>query len=184
MLSNYNMPAHKWCPIERGIAKVANYFVNFFFLNKISDSMDYLGVDYYKMNRFVWYPPLKRNKKKLLNEMGWQVCPEGIYYVLKYLDKFRKPILILENGLADESDEKRAKFIKDHLKYIYKAIIEGVNVRGYFHWSLIDNFEWHRGFEPKFGLYRVNRETFERIPRPSAKVYAEICRTNSLIFNE
>ena len=86
----------------------------------------------------------------------------------------------MENGLAEAGDKKRADFIIDHLRYVYKAINDGIDVRGYFHWSLIDNFEWAHGFDPKFGLYAVDRKTFERKARPSAKVYAEICRTSQI----
>ena len=102
-------------------------------------------------------------KSKKLTDMGWEIYPEGIYYVLKYLQKFNKPIIVLENGLADAEDKYRADFIKDHLYYIHKAIQEGVDVRGYFYWSLLDNFEWAHGFWPKFGLAKVNRKTMKRI---------------------
>ena len=84
----------------------------------------------------------------------------------------------MENGLADSGDKYRAEFIKDHLKYVHQAIKEGMDVKGYFHWSLLDNFEWAAGWKSKFGLYEVDRETFERKPRPSAKVYADICKNN------
>ena len=86
----------------------------------------------------------------------------------------------MENGVADDDDDIRSVFIKKHLYFIHKAIEEGVDVKGYFYWSLIDNFEWSYGWEPKFGLYSVDRETFKRKARPSAKVYAKIARTNKL----
>jgi len=66
------------------------------------------------------------------------------------------------------------------LKNVAKAIYDNINVCGYFHWSLLDNFEWHRGFSPRFGLVEVDYKTFERKIRPSAKFYAEICKNNSL----
>jgi len=66
------------------------------------------------------------------------------------------------------------------LYYIHKAIKEGVDVRGYFYWSLLDNFEWAEGYGPKFGLYAVDRQTFKRTPRPSAQVYADICKNNKV----
>jgi len=86
----------------------------------------------------------------------------------------------IENGLADAKDEKRANFIINHLKWVHQAIKEGVNVRGYFHWSLLDNFEWDKGFEPRFGLIEVDYKTQKRIPRPSSKVYAKICKENTI----
>ncbi|NOQ68406.1 family 1 glycosylhydrolase, partial [Patescibacteria group bacterium] len=90
------------------------------------------------------------------------------------------PIYITENGLADKKDKKRAKFIKEHLKYIHKAIEKGVDVRGYLHWSLIDNFEWVDGFGPRFGLVEMNYKDMSTKIRPSAREYAEICKTSFL----
>ena len=176
----YFKPARSWCPIEQGLAKLARWLWNEKFLNKIRSELDYIGLDYYFHDRIVWYPPFKRNKNERVTDMGWEIYPQGIYYVLKSLAKFGKPVIIIENGLADADDDQRTDFIREHLKYIHKAISEGVDVRGYFHWSLLDNFEWADGWSPKFGLYRVDRKTFARAPRPSAKVYAEICKNNMI----
>ena len=65
---------------------------------------------------------------------------------------------------------------------LHQAIEEGVDVRGYFYWSLLDNFEWAAGYEPQFGLYKVDRKTYERTARPSAEIYAEICRQNGVFL--
>ena len=100
--------------------------------------------------------------------------------MLKYLNRYNEPILILENGIADKEDKYRINFINEHLYWIHKAIKEGVDVKGYFYWSLLDNFEWADGYGPKFGLYEVNRKTFERKPRPSAAEYAKICKNNTV----
>ena len=177
-LTNFFEPAHKYNPIEFIIVKILHYFWNNKFLQKIKNKMDYIGLDYYFHDRIIWYLPFKKNKNKKITDMGWEIYPKGIYYVLKYLSKFKKPIIILENGLADAKDRYRVDFIKNHLKYIYKAIQEGVDVRGYFYWSLLDNFEWADGYAPKFGLYSVDRKTFKRTARLSAKVYSEICKNN------
>jgi len=83
--------------------------------------------------------------------------------------------------LADAKDEKREKFIKEHLYWIHKAIQEGVDVCGYFYWSLLDNFEWDKGFWPRFGLVEIDYQTLERKIRPSAQEYAKICKNNELI---
>jgi len=112
--------------------------------------------------------------------MNWEIYPEGIYHVLKDLGKFKKPIFITENGIADGKDELREKFIKEHLRWVWQAIHDGVDVRGYMYWSLLDNFEWAEGYRPKFGLVDVNLETFERKIRPSALEYAKISRDNIL----
>ena len=182
-LINCFEPARKWLLNEIIIAKLFHYFWNDRFLQRIKNNLDYIGVDYYFYDRIVWHPPFKKNKNKKITDLGWEIYPEGIYHVLKYLNKFKKPIIILENGLADECDKHRSDFIRDHLKYIHKAISEGVDVRGYFYWSLLDNFEWAEGFWPKFGLHSVDRKTFERTARPSAAVYAEICKNNQIVIN-
>ena len=182
MTTGYVEPAHKWNLIEVLIAKMGHYFRNDWYLNKIKNYFDYIGVNYYHHDRMVWYPPFKKNLNEKINDRGWEIYPEGIYHVLKNYKKFNKPMIILENGTADKEDHHRTDFIKDHLFYIHQAISEGVDVRGYFYWSLLDNFEWAEGWWPKFGLYKVDRKTFERTARPSAKIYAEICKTNSIIL--
>ncbi len=179
-LTNDFEPARKWCPLEKMIAGTAHYFWNDRFMRSVKDHLDYIGLDYYFHNRIIWRPPFKKNKNEKVTDMGWEIYPQGIYNVLKYLSKYKKPVIILENGLADTKDRYREDFIKDHLRYVHKAIQEGVDVRGYFHWSLLDNFEWAEGFWPKFGLYEVDRKTMERRMRPSAKVYSQICKKNKL----
>jgi len=112
-----------------------------------------------------------------LTDMGWEIYPEGLYRVLKLVSSYTsKPIYITENGIADDSDKKRAKFIEDHLLILNKAIAEGMNIRGYFYWSLIDNFEWAHGFEKRFGLYHVDYATQERTLREGSRKYPEIIR--------
>lgn len=179
-LINYFEPAHPWSPLEKLMAGLAHYFWNHRFLQKTKNYLDYIGLDYYQHDRIVFYPPFRKNLNEKVSDMGWEIYPEGIYHILKYLKSFHLPIYILENGLADREDKQRADYILDHLKWVHRAIQEGVDVRGYFHWSLIDNFEWAFGFWPRFGLYQVDYQTMERIPRPSAQIYAKICQENSI----
>lgn len=161
----------------RGIVKLfADYKWNHKFLKAIKDYQNFIGLNYYFSHSLVKFF-LKREE---VSDLGWRIVPQGIYYVLKDLKKYNKAIFITENGLADAQDKKRAKFIIDHLKWIHKAIEEGIDVRGYFHWSLIDNFEWDKGFKPRFGLVEIDYKTLQRIPRPSSKIYAQICKNNSL----
>ena len=87
----------------------------------------------------------------------------------------------MENGIADAKDKYCSKFIIDHLKWVHKATQEGVDIRGYFHWSLIDNFEWAEGFKPRFGLIEIDYSNLQRKPRFSAKVYGKICQNNAII---
>ena len=90
------------------------------------------------------------------------------------------PILITEHGAGTDDDSVRARLIPAALAGLQKAIARGVPVRGYLHWSLMDNFEWTSGFKTKFGLCSVDRTTFKRTPKPSAAVYGAIARRNSV----
>jgi beta-glucosidase len=91
-----------------------------------------------------------------------------------------KPVLVTENGIGTEDDARRVAFIGEALTSLHSAIAVGANVLGYIHWSALDNFEWALGYGPKFGLIAVDRETFQRHPKPSAEFYAAICRRNGL----
>ncbi len=162
--------------LNRLASKFMNYFWNLHFLNKISRHQDFIGLNYYFYKKFGSKPRLPKS------DMGWNIYPKGIYNVLLQLKKYHKPIYITENGLADAKDDKREKFIKDHLRWIYQAIQEGIDVRGYLYWSLLDNFEWAHGYGSKFGLIEVNPKTMGRKVRPSARKYAKICRENLIKF--
>lgn len=180
MTTGYFDQLHPGNLLEKLMVITADYFRNFWMLNRLQGYFDYIGVNYYHHDRLTWRPPFKKNENLKTTDFGWEIFPEGIYHVLKSYAKYQKPLYITENGIADQKDLQRADFIKDHLSYILQAINEGADVRGYFHWSLLDNFEWADGYAMKFGLYQVDRTTFERIARPSATVYGEICRQNGL----
>ena len=97
------------------------------------------------------------------------------------LKKYNLAIYITENGLADEKDTQRTQFIKKMLSQAYQAINKGVKLKGYFYWSLIDNFEWHHGFWPKFGLIEIDRNNgLTRKPRKSFYDYAKICKNGEV----
>jgi beta-glucosidase len=90
------------------------------------------------------------------------------------------PIIVTEHGLNTNDDAQRAAFIPAALKDLQKAAVEGVPVEGYFHWSLLDNFEWIWGYKPRYGLCSVDRATFKRTPKPSAHVLEAIARRNAV----
>jgi beta-glucosidase len=123
-------------------------------------------------------------EEDLGNVMKWISYPEGMYKVLKQAsEKFKLPIYITENGIPTRKgikDEDRIEYIRSHLVMVHKAILEGVDVRGYNFWSLMDNLEWLYGYEPKFGLIEMNYETLERKQRKSFYEYAKICKSNEL----
>ena len=91
------------------------------------------------------------------------------------MKKFSKIVI---NGIADQSDDRREKYIKQSLYAVSKAIKDGYDVRGYYYWSLMDNFEWTEGYTQKFGLYEVNLQTQERKLRNDSKAFAEIIKKN------
>src|SRR3989344_4272095 len=157
----------------------ANAFWNFWFLRKTLKHCDFIGCNYYHHNILKGFK-YNQNENNVTSDVGWEICPAGIYHVLKSLKKYNKPIYITENGIADSSDANREKFIKEHLRWTHKAISEGVDVRGYLYWSLLDNFEWSSGFWPRFGLVDVDYKTLERRIRQSAWAYAKIVKENSL----
>lgn len=167
-------------------AFIWDYFRNGIFLNSIKHKIDFLAMNYYFHERIKTdikkfpFPFKVDNQNKDVSDLGWEIYPSGIYEILMKLARYKLPVFITENGLADKADRKREKFIKDHLLYVHKAIEAGVDVRGYLHWSLLDNFEWTFGFTPRFGLVEMNYNNLETKIRPSAYEYAKICKENAL----
>ncbi|OGF20332.1 hypothetical protein A2Y83_04950 [Candidatus Falkowbacteria bacterium RBG_13_39_14] len=176
--NNYFSQLIGWCPFEWSIAKSLDYLKNKWLFNRIKNYQDFIGLNYYREIKID--PTLGLFNKQEKNDMGWLISPKGLYYVLMDLKKYKKPIYITENGIPDKTDEKRKKFIKDHLYYTWKAIQDGTDIKGYLNWSLLDNFEWAEGFWPRFGLVEIDYRTMERRIRKSAYEYAEICKNNSL----
>jgi beta-galactosidase len=152
---------------------------------------DYLGLDYY--NRIRVRHSEEKDRMGLhmetlpcvdCTDFHWDIYPEGIRSVSRWMhEKYRLPIYILENGLADSKDEKRARYIRAHLKELADAInIDGVPIKGYYHWSLLGNFEWGEGYSMRFGLYAVDFETKAREKRKSAEVFEQVCKTGELEY--
>ena len=106
--------------------------------------------------------------------MPYTIYAEGFYRAIKQASKIGKPIIITENGIADDVDDRRSLYIQRYIYAMYKAIQEGVNVQGYFYWSLMDNFVWAEGYDMKFGLYEVNFKTQERTLRNGSKAFKDI----------
>jgi beta-glucosidase len=108
--------------------------------------------------------------------------PEGLFETIKWAVRSypNLPILITENGVEDHDDKMRPRYIAQHIHQVWRAVNFNWPVKGYFHWSLVDNFEWERGWTQRFGLWGLDVETQKRIRRPSVDLYAEICRENGL----
>jgi beta-galactosidase len=109
------------------------------------------------------------------SDYGWEIYPNGINEVLTAMSKYRLPLYIMENGIADANDNVRPRFLIQHLKVVEKTLDKNnIDLRGYFHWSLLDNYEWAEGYKQKFGLFAVNMRTKKRIARRSAFIYKKI----------
>jgi len=111
--------------------------------------------------------------------MGWEIHPRGLAKVLRYASKLNVPLLITENGIATHNDRKKIKFMKRHVDTIEQCIENGIDVRGYFYWSLIDNYEWLQGLDARFGLYQVDFNTLERKPTKAALYYSYLIKSRA-----
>ena len=174
--------------------KLSQWYRIYLLGDKIKGYQDYLGIDYYRIGKikFDWRKIKLDTKNQIYfgftiqedkkHPMKWITYPEGIYKVLREAqEKYKLPIYILENGLPTNEgmgDKQRIDFIQKHLFFIKKAIKKGVDVRGYFYWSLLDNYEWLYGYAPRFGLVEMNYKTLERKPRESFYVYRKVISDN------
>lgn len=175
---NLYFEAYKNHPINRLLKKIADTWWNNWFLKKIKGYQDVIGVNNYHHNRIRY--GFNKNENKKISDMAWELYPESLAFVTRELAKYGLPIYVAEHGLADAEDSRRAWFLTESLKHLHEAIKEGVPIRGYTHWSLLDNFEWDKGFWPRFGLVEVDFKTQKRTIRPSAYEYANICKNNAI----
>ncbi|MDP3794897.1 MAG: glycoside hydrolase family 1 protein [bacterium] len=165
---------------NRVLSVLVDYLRNWKLFNRLSKTQDFIGVNYYHRDVVAfklggkWGCVDIRNPNQWTGDNGWEIFPEGLYHVITRVAKYGKPIYITENGIADGKDAHRARFIQEHLAWMGKALEDGADVRGYLHWSLLDNFEWDGGFAPRFGLIEVNYETLERRIRESAYHYRNL----------
>ena len=151
--------------------------IDFIFHSNWKDKADFIGLDYYRRVHIyqslivslssakfiggIFKNILDKNDERLINlsDLGWEIYPNGLFDILIHIKKtWNKPILITENGVADRTDKIRAKFIIDHIQEVKRAVDEDVDVIGYLHWSLMDNYEWNEGFNEKgkFGLFSID----------------------------
>lgn len=153
--------------------RTAEYIADYWFLNRIKKHLDWLGLNYYfsfgyENGRML--PP-----KPPMNDLGWEMAPDDMQFVLERLyKKYRKPLIVTESGVADRNDRYRKWWIAHSIDAIHKAMQNGARVEGYLHWSLLDNFEWAYGKWPRFGLVEVDYKTFKRAVRPSARWFGKV----------
>lgn len=153
--------------LSKTSAMIMQFFQDDYFLRKVRKTCDFIGMNYYFSFRVYGYRV--HNPEVRLNDLGWDMSPATIQFALERLShKYGLPILITENGLADADDAQRKWWISQTLAGIQNALAADVQVLGYLHWSLLDNFEWDKGFWPRFGLAQVDYATQRRTLRPSA----------------
>lgn len=142
---------------------------------------DFIGVQNYARNIWDEEGPRAAPVDARLNSHGSEVFPASLAGAVRYAHEVSGcPVMVTEHGVGSDDDNLRAWLIPEALKELQLAIDDGVPVLGYLHWSLLDNFEWIFGYETKFGLCSFDRATFERTPKPSAKVLGAIARRSSL----
>lgn len=173
-------------------AYLRNINFNFKFLDRLAalKALDFIGINYYTRSlvetegwgiKHLLLDICKKDHSRLKkNDMGWDIYPEGLYHLLLEFKKYKLPLFILENGICTQDDQLRWDFISSHLENLHRAMSEGVKVLGYIYWSLLDNFEWDKGFGPRFGLIEVDYRTYQRTIRESARKFCAVCRDNRL----
>jgi beta-glucosidase len=201
-------PARKWSPLDRLMRNIKFEGINMAFPSAISTgtlrsplgkipvpeakgTQDYFGLNYYSVDTVAFD---LRNREELFSRSffpkGTDISdagmnsntPEGFFWAFKWIHKTypNLPILVTENGIEDRSDRIRPRYLVQHVHAMWRAVNFNWPIRGYFHWSLVDNFEWERGWTQRFGLWELDIKTQDRTKRPSADLYAGICIENGL----
>jgi len=197
-----------WNPLDRFMRNIRFDGVNMAFPSGISTGVmktpmgsvripeakgtqDYLGLNYYSVDTVSFHigkpahlfthSEYPKDADLSTNNFIANI-PTGIYDTIKWATKLfpNVPILITENGVEDPDDKMRPRYIAQHIYQVWRAVNFNFPVKGYFHWSLVDNFEWERGWTQRFGLWGLDENTQKRIRRPSVDLYAEICKENGL----
>jgi beta-glucosidase len=200
------LPARGWLPLDRWIASLLHLLYNNFFpvalssgilrypawvkrMPEIKGTQDFLGINYYTRDYVAFNPlrPAELFSRRFylpgadLSSNGFIAnAPLGMFQALRWGLKFNLPIIITENGVEDEDDHLRPRYLIQHLHQVWRAVNFNYPVKGFFHWTLVDNFEWERGWTQRFGLWELDVESQARRKRPSADLFAAICRENGI----
>ncbi len=203
-------PDRRFHPFDRGLVELANQAYNHAFLEALCtgrlsirmpglflmsreipggrDALDFIGLNYYSRAhlRFVPRRPFlefhyRDPHRRGLTDIGWEQYPEGFGRLLRETwRRYGLPIWVTENGIDDREGNRRTHFLHAHWDELLRARAAGVDVRGYLHWSLLDNYEWLEGWGPRFGLYHVDFETLARRRTPACDYFQETVRTRLL----
>jgi beta-glucosidase len=200
------VPTRPTFPLDRWAAGLQSKFFNELFpialstgkfrfplflknLPEVKGTQDFLGINYYTRDRVAFdiRKPLEMFGRRYypseaeLSETGYIANdPEGMFETLRWAQQFALPILITENGVEDSEDNLRPSYLTQHIHQVWRAVNFNWPVKGYFHWTLVDNFEWERGWTQRFGLWELDVDTQTRRKRPSADLYEKICRENGI----
>jgi beta-glucosidase len=145
----------------------------------VSRPLDWAGINYYTRSLYK-HDPSKRDwpvahvpGTREKNDLGWEIYPEGLTDLLVRVSReyTKLPLYVTENGMSEDNDERRVDFYDRHLKAVHDAQLQGADVRGYFAWSLLDNYEWHDGYRSRFGIVHVDYETQRRTPKGSYRAF-------------
>jgi beta-glucosidase len=204
------LPHRHSSPLDHLVARLRDYIFNRLFLLALQDgrlyfpltlgksvpeargTQDFIGLNYYYGEQVKFdvtaaaqlfgrsiLQPWALRWKETFGGIG-NIEPQGLEQTLKELARFRLPIYITENGIFDMQDGVQSRYLVSHLAAAQRAIQGGVPVKGYYWWTLVDNFELAEGYAPRFGLYHLDLETQARTPRPIASVYARIIRERGI----
>jgi beta-glucosidase len=175
-------------PADRALAALVAWAFNDWWLDAVRPRLDWVGVNYYTTHYCSaggrpgrWLPSVLRCRERPQTEMGWEVHPAGLRLALRRVARLGLPIYITENGIATTDDRQRCRFLRAHLLAAARAIREGADLRGYFYWSLLDNFEWAEGYSMHFGLIGVDRQSLARRPRPSLAYLGAMARAGRVL---
>jgi beta-glucosidase len=149
------------------------------FLTVVGDD-DFLGVQTYTRVLVGEDGALPHSEDAELTQMGYEFYPQALENVLRRAASAGLPMFVTENGIATGDDGRRVEYIRLALEGLERCVADGLDVRGYYHWSALDNFEWMFGYEPTFGLIAVDRDTQERTVKDSARYLGTIARRNGL----
>jgi len=199
-------PANPRSPLDRRVARLADRAYNqapltalttgrwmlplgFGLAWKLRRTLDWIGLNYYTRDlvafdsaqrQTLFSRRLHADDAELLDGGYGEFYPHGMFRSIQHLARLNLPIYITENGLPDDDDDQRPRYLLTHLHQMWRAIQLCYPVMGYYHWTLTDNFEWAEGWTLRFGLIALDAETQTRTPRPSAALYANVIQANAI----
>lgn len=207
LVKNINIfdPYRRWNPLHRFQAKLLDGMFNRcwiqglktgrfkppsslrrFSIEGLKGSSDFLGLNYYTHLLATPFMPTKVEIDPLIRpweertDFRYPMYAEGLMRAFEMVSTLKIPIIVTENGVADDDDDMRPEHVRRHLQITSEAIANGYDIRGFFHWSLMDNFEWAEGYEQCFGLYDVDFSTQKRTLRESGALYASIAQSHRM----